>query len=284
MTFYFIVPRTPFKYRTPERELLWHNTKLSLLAQKYKNWKVIIIGTKDEELIEDNRFVFLEFDLLPKGQKLIKAIEYLMSLDITPNYLIRLDDDDIVSSDKLFSISLEYKKWDCYTDEYHAFFEMSLGKVSLQKRPWFPNSTIHSYQHGVAKIEVEGNENYLIAHDHSKAWHLFYAKKNILFSKKHEPIYLRILSENSITSKLAKDYTKYLLLFGTWNFNIKKIHGFEYLMEYLIVNMIGQKRLQVDSFNRLLLYRKMIKERIFNIISFTKFKIVHRISNWFNLL
>jgi hypothetical protein len=261
--FCFLIPRTPVKFRTSQRNLLWNFTVKSLLSQKSKEWKAIVIGPSEVVLSADKRFVFLEHDLMPKGQKIVKAIEYLNYQDTQPEYLIRLDDDDLISEEKLSDLEKEIEKWDCVTDEYHGFAELSLGKISLQKRAWFPNTVLHLYNHAVTKVDVEGKENFLIAHDHSKVWHKYYQDKKVIYSSKFSPVYLRILSPTSITSGKSLEYHAYLYSFGSWQYNLQQLKGFNNL-SVLSKKYQDFTRNKVNL-NCLILLKEKLKEIIINL-------------------
>lgn len=233
----FIIPRTPVLYRTPLRDFLWKACLHSLQAQEGKNWIAVIIGP-DEKLKHD-QFVFFEQDLLPKQGKIQLALDWLGAQGNKPRFLVRLDDDDIVSCSSFQQHAAG--EYDCITDRHHSFFEISSGKIAQQKRPWFPNTILHRYEHAITIVEAETYTGPLICHDHSAEWHRFYATKKVHYTKKNSPLYLRVLSPHSITSRASdaaqsghQQYMNYLLQFGDWMTRPTEIEGFEKSVSFLV--------------------------------------------------
>lgn len=209
--FLFITPLTPKHLLTPLRELLFNQFLFALNNQSYPNWEAILIG--DEEKTE-GKIKYLKVQALSKEIKLIFAKEYILNLKEKPDYIIRIDDDDIINPFVLEKISgLEF---DCYADNYHAFYDIVSGKISQQNRPWLANTVIHKYEHAMIEYGVDKTPLFLC--DHSKSWHDYYKDKKVIFSSKKHPIYLRVLSPTSITAETneLKSYNLYLKGFGKW--------------------------------------------------------------------
>lgn len=142
-----------------------------------------------------------------------------MQLKNKPDFIIRLDDDDIISPDILERVSKE--NFDCYADEFHTFYDLSSGKICQQKRNWLPNTVIHSFKHAMKIME---NGKPLFSQDHSEVWLNYYSGKKIIYSPKEHPVYLRIISPTSVSGKKdfnSEGYQKYLYSFGKWgNFGL----------------------------------------------------------------
>jgi len=235
--FLFITTLTPKALLSPLRASLFDLYKDSLNAQSYPNWEALLIG---EEEKKQGRIIFKQTDAVSKGDKLKVAYEYLLSLEVKPDYIIRLDDDDLISQ-----YALEYAakhEFDCCSDLYHTFYDIASGLVSQQHRDWLPNTIIHKYEHAVAAYGDSGQP--LFSQDHSQAWHRYYADKKIHFVPKKHPVYLRILSPTTITSKIdpllsgkfesidMNAYSAYLKGFGKWRrFNL---NDFEYYHPQLL--------------------------------------------------
>ncbi|GAB2680683.1 hypothetical protein GCM10027036_38940 [Flavihumibacter cheonanensis] len=235
-TFCFIIPRTPRQYRTEFRDFLWRQTVQSLRNQLYGNWWAIIIGEREE--LGDNRFYFVEQDMVPKKKKLIYALEYLKGMERMPDYLIRLDDDDLFSAKALEQ--LKNQEADCLADFYHSFIEIITGKITQQQRNWLANTVAHKTEHAYQLVDSSDPESYLLVQDHSQAWQPYYEGLRVHYINKMEPFYVRILSPVSITSqaagktgKAANDYLQYLLGFGSWSTKPTEIKGFEKALEGL---------------------------------------------------
>jgi hypothetical protein len=230
-SFLFITTLTPKQFLTPLRTELFSVYLNALKAQKYKNWNALLIG--DEDKLEEN-IIYLKSDAISKTEKLEAAYKYLLELNIKPDYIIRIDDDDLISPYILESVSkIEF---DCYSDLYHSFYDLTTGKTSQLKRDWLPNTVIHKYEH--AMVLYGDNNLPLFMHDHSKSWHVFYKGKKLLFAPKKDAVYLRIISPTTITSRMdqanshsyesldMEQYANYVKSFGVWtgfsceNFNI----------------------------------------------------------------
>lgn len=215
--FIFIVPHTPKQFRDELRDRLFEITLESLKKQTYVNWRAYIIS--DEDKIDGNLH-FINSEATSKKEKLIKGLELVASLNIKPDFIIRFDDDDIINPGILEKASkLDFE---CMADEFHAFYDVISGYTALQKRNWFANTVIHKYKHA---IKEDGGVP-LLLHDHSKSWHIYYRDKEVIYSKKEFPLYLRILSPTSITAggnleietanNRIKRYRDYLQGFGRW--------------------------------------------------------------------
>jgi hypothetical protein len=252
--FCFIVPLTPKKNQSDFRIKLWSNVISALLSQKYDNWNVICVG---ESIVDthNDKFIFLNFDELPKLKKVEKAVEYILREKLHFDYLIRLDDDDLISPTILNNLS--DSEFDCYYDKYHTFVEFYSGRISQQKRSWIPNTAIHKFIHATNIVVDDTNSSFLLAQNHDKVWHNYYENKKVLISEKSNPLYLRVLTPTSVTSKAANsedkfdDYKKYLLQFGCWSKNIKQFCDYKGIHQLVLDNVNVEK-----------------KDKIFNIVFF----------------
>lgn len=221
--YFFIIPRTPLKKRTSLRQDLWQSTLQSLINQKSKNWKAIIIGDTRSDNLELDNFISLDYDNFTKKEKIKIALDYIkVNPYLNPTYLIRLDDDDIISRTILSDIDSIKVKYDCYCDRYHTYIDLMYMKISHLKNSWMPNTVIHKYEHAIKPC---GSMNIpLILQDHNEYWHEYYSNRNVYWSKMEYPIYFRILTPSSITSGLSNvddingynNYLKYLNGYGPW--------------------------------------------------------------------
>ena len=208
-SFLFVVPLTPMELMTPLRKELFNMFLASLKNQTYPNWEACLLG--EEERIE-GKIKFIKTEAVTKADKLLWTVNYLRNLKNKPDYVIRMDDDDLISPNILSRIA--QLDFDCYADKYHTFYSLTTGKVSSNKRPWLANTVIHKYEHVFAEIRkpdevLMDNDNFaLLGVDHDIYWKEYYQDKKLLWSDKDHPIYLRILSPTSITSKLPDNYGK----------------------------------------------------------------------------
>jgi hypothetical protein len=222
-TFLFVTTLTPKKILSPLRRALFELYLESLKKQTYTNWIAILVGEEDRR---DGNFIYLNSPADSKSDKLKVAYEYILKMEIKPDFIIRLDDDDLISPFVLErAVSLDF---DCYSDRYHSFYDLTSSRTSQQIRNWLPNTVIHKYEHAMAKY---GSEDIpLFTQSHNIAWHEYYIDKKVVFASKKETIYLRVISSTTITSKMeaamAEDiasvdmaaFQKYLNTFGRWSY------------------------------------------------------------------
>ena len=230
----FITHLTPVSIRSDLRQSLYEIHKLALINQTNKTWKQFVVGEK-----EINSECYFEVALDSSGSKqerntrISKIFERQDVIDFIKDsyYIIKLDDDDIISPTVLED--LKKNDFDLYYDEYHTFYDISSGCITQQKRPWVASTCIHKTEHALAKINKGGSENFylnsVLYSEHSQVWHRYYEDKHIVSSPKNRPIYLRILSPTSITSGAKKFpiysvndidfsfYHSYLKKFGYWD-------------------------------------------------------------------
>ncbi len=237
-SFVFIIPRTPVKFQSEIRNKLFKICVRSLMMQLHNDWEAIVVDEFDCSYDNINH---VKSDAVKKHKKIDFALKLVLQESVKPRYLIRLDDDDIISPIAIQRYcSGEY---DCYTDKYHFFYELISGKRAFQKRTWIPNTAIHKYDHAM-KI-IPGEESPLINTDHSKYWLDYYRKYQISFLPRKHPLYMRVLSPFSITSGgvgLSKkslsdnlEYQKYLKGFGRFrNYNIREYELFFKMIKIIL--------------------------------------------------
>ncbi|MBI2722892.1 MAG: N-acetyl sugar amidotransferase [Bacteroidetes bacterium] len=234
-TFLFIVPRMPVRLRNSLREALYHNTIQSLLNQKCKNWRAIILGEKIKVSdIENEHLVYVEADDLPKTDKLKIALDYISSHpELTPEYIIRLDADDIICPQYLSKIENLSERYDLYYDEFHVCIDPVYLKISYRKNAWIANTAIHKYVHAIKPCGP--HNEVLFLQDHDAFWHSYYADKKVFKSPKLTPLYYRILSPYSITSSGLdnndhinwNNHLAYLNSYGPWISLHSSFFGFD---------------------------------------------------------
>lgn len=208
----FIIPRTPDRYKNEIREDLWFLTKKSLIEQKFTDWTALIVYDDNEDMESDQRFLYLQSEKTSKGDKIDVAINYLLKHDL-PNFIIRLDDDDIMMPDAL--INAEDLTFDVYADKEQIFYDVPSLLMSYIEFPWLANTIIHKTEHALKYFKNSGS--YLINHEHSKKWHEYYKDKKICYTNRSTPIYVRILSPTSVTAQIDNNYKGYLNKYGKWN-------------------------------------------------------------------
>ncbi len=228
--FIYIIPKTPANFQNEIRKKLWHLCISSLIKQTDNNWTALIIGKDAIIDINDNRFIEVDYEG-PKEEKLQKATEHIITNNIHGDYIIRLDDDDIINPTILEKVST--LDFDLYVDKHQWFWHYESGKISNRVWHWFPNTCIHKRKHALTQWGnyAKGDFNkykdqaLLIENDHSQL-HPFYKDKNVLFANKRNPVYVRTITSSSITAKNALNELDYLKRFGRWRYNKLRNFGF----------------------------------------------------------
>lgn len=212
---------------SPLRKDLFQLYLKALLNQNYSNWKALVLS--EEEKTDGNiHFIQCPENIVTKVQKLIFAGQYIRTNNIKADYLIRIDDDDIISSKALCSANKE--SFDCYADRFHTFFDIQSGNIAQQKRDWLANTVIHKFEFALSPFGKELHP--LFVYDHSQTWKEFYKNKNIVYTSPDNPIYMRILSPSSITANesitghSSSQYKIYLKKFGRWK-SLNKLNGLD---------------------------------------------------------
>ncbi len=237
-SFLFIIPLTPASHLSETRKILRKLCFETLNKQNYSNWKALLIGNKEGIEVNNDKFISLEVDGV-KEEKLQLATSFILNNNIEGDYLIRLDDDDIFNPAILFG--LKDKKFDLFVDKYQSHWNYANGYISQEVRYWFPNTCIHKREHALKKFGKfpEGeykrfkDEPMLIETEHND-FHLYYDQNHkIEFATKSDPVYLRVLSSNSITANQEQNFEDYLNKYGYWHFN--KLKAF-YFLNHVIAN------------------------------------------------
>lgn len=222
--FLFIIPLTPSSHLTELRIELQKLCFESLLNQNYTNWKTLIIGEDKPLSCIDQRFIHIKVEG-PKELKLQFATKYIKENKVEVDYIIRLDDDDMINPTILDK--LKNTQADAIVDLNHWFIEWETKIVSNEFRPWFPNSFFIKKDHALAKygeltkknIEIINESVSLIENSHA-SMHNFFIQKQVLFISSSSPIYLRVLNRDSITSNAGQTYEAYLSQYGNWSNSI----------------------------------------------------------------
>ncbi|HKL03378.1 MAG TPA: hypothetical protein VJ911_06865 [Cryomorphaceae bacterium] len=213
-------------------------------------------------------FEQIALDATTKEGKLVETCQILEDSFIPPaRYIVRLDDDDLINPDLFDRLSKE--EFDIACDTHHAFYDLSSGSVSYQKRPWIANTSIHNFKHAITKVKASSSDknaidkNYLVASDHSQTWHKYYDSKEVRKLKKGEPLYLRVLSPNTRSAKQSASselgYTEYLFQFGNW----KGQFPFEKELQQKLIKVWEE---HCGSLKELKIPKKSILTRVANLI------------------
>lgn len=267
--FIFIIPKTPANLQDNTRRKLWILCVNSLLQQTYSNWLALVVGRKQLESETDPRFIEIDFEGR-KEEKLQKATEYIIQTKLPGEYIIRLDDDDIINPNILAKAAKI--DFDLYVDKHQWFWHYESGRISNKVWYWFPNTCIHKRIHALSPWGDFAKGNFkkfkdqalLIENDHSLI-HNYYKNKNVILASKKHPIYLRSITNSSITSKNASDFENYLSRFGVWSNNR--------LCDFTNPMLMSPK---IKNSQPKVLYRRKVQEYLLNLrYSLAYTKIMH---------
>lgn len=228
--FLFLTHITPKSKRSILRQRLIDLYYHALEAQTCGDWTAVILG---EEEGSRGRYEYFRLSdgMLGEKHAEVKAIfagERFRQLSSETKYIIKLDDDDLISPFLLEKVA--GMDVDLYYDEYHTFCDISSGTVTQQKRPWVASTCVHRKAHALAAWSGPGASEVgnLLYTDHSKSWHVYYDGKKKVAAPRQHPVYLRMLSPTSITSGALggpvrsradvsmEKYLGYLRSFGYW--------------------------------------------------------------------
>ncbi|MFN0031082.1 MAG: hypothetical protein ACKVOR_02870 [Flavobacteriales bacterium] len=193
-----------------------------MLRQSYEHWEALELG---EEEGQEGKFRKMKLVDGTKEEKWAALKTIFQSREFYSyinnfQYIIKLDDDDMISPTLIESLS--QKDFDCCYDDHHTFYEITSARLSQQRRSWIASTCVHKTEHAFMTYHGPGSSpvGNLLYSDHSASWHMYYSGKQKIVRPKESPVYLRILSPTSITanggSGTAEDYSKYLSGFGTW--------------------------------------------------------------------
>jgi hypothetical protein len=228
-TYLFITHFTPSAKRSLLRQRLNECYYKSLNSQTWLHWKVLVLG---EEEKEEGKFKYVRLCDGTKEEKFAELKQIYNRGDVLEwmrdaDYIVKLDDDDLISSRILETASKQ--DFDCYYDDWHTFYDLTSGQLTQQQRPWIASTCIHKKRHAFAEYKGPGSSSVgnLLYSDHAVAWHDYYSGKKVIRADRHHPVYLRILSPTSITGNSGKaprtitdinftDYYRYLKKFGYW--------------------------------------------------------------------
>lgn len=237
MNIYLIIPLTPMSMLDGARKHM--QQKLLENLATFKNDKVIPVFVGEKSVSGDG--VFLMQEAVSKGAKIIQAINYLKHVKADENdWVIRLDD---IINGNIYHLLSQNIDDDAVVDRYHHFALSGTAYRASSIRKWFPNTMAHRFKHAVAVV----GGTFLLAHDHSTAWHTYYTHKQVQFLPPTIPFYIRRISTNSITANQNNtDWLKYLKSFGIWTkkhdkwttYFLKEGEQIDYQIDYSIIEKV----------------------------------------------
>lgn len=218
--FLFITCLTPKSHLTDLRAELHRKYLDALLKQTNKKWLVFLLG---EEEKTDGNLHYIKCSSKTKEDKLLEIFEKLKTLPVKPEFIIRLDDDDLISEDILERVEAHENDFDVFTDKYQSMFDVYSGKSLVKDYPWWPSTIIMRYNDAMT-LHKDFENKPLYACPHDLVFHNYFKNRKIFYSRKEAPIYTRVFSPTSISFNLfngdldINKYNKYLHTYGFWEF------------------------------------------------------------------
>ena len=265
-SFLFIIPATPKRLLSEHRHILQKMCLNNLLLQNYSNWKALWIDV-DEPPLTDSKIFHLKYSG-KKEEKLQKTSNFILNNKLKFDYIIRLDDDDLFNPNLLHKI--RNKDFDIYTDFYQYFWSPDICKITRKLCYWFPNTCIHKRESAFTKwgyfatggpFEKIRETPFLIENDHTD-FHKFYRNKKIFFSNENSPVYIRTITQSSVSSDKVILLSEYLNGFGVWqnNFLIDFTNTFSNLEgKQILKQSLSQKLIHLkNDFLARLNYKKIV--------------------------
>jgi len=196
--FLFLTRVTPKDKQTEMRRQLQKLYLKALRNQTYSDWFVFLFGEWLPEAEGDPRF-----KLLNKFNDLLSpdSLDFVMEFD----YIIRLDDDDIINPFVLEK--LKDFRGDVYCDRYYTLIEVSTGMICQNVVRWMPPTSVHKVKHALSIVDGKP----LIAHEHTQ-W-IDYYKGNglgVVYAPREEPLYLRVIHPFSWSSGIFCDFASFI--------------------------------------------------------------------------
>ena len=231
--FGFIVPRGGL---SPFRDYLFQNTLLSLKQQNYEHWVAVVVSSRPEEkgVVDGNiAYIYKEQskgtradDVYPRiamGRDFLKA-------EFNPNFVGRLDDDDLINPNFLRGINEFLKgndKIEIISAIKYPTYNIITGERMYLKSHWIPGSAFFKFDKyfGIHVKEHSRNFHKLIKPPLQNLGMPFgynYCDVSNLFC--------HIVYKERITSKLQPGKLRNENFYV--NHNVDKLLGFEHLLGY----------------------------------------------------
>ncbi|MEZ4720831.1 MAG: hypothetical protein R2813_03020 [Flavobacteriales bacterium] len=200
--FLFITTTSPKSCKIDSlRNQLYNRLFFKRIAEiTYPNVEFWIIGEvpENQSKVKNLNIRFFDTDKKTKGDRLREVYERLKQTSKQFDYISRLDDDDILSISVLEKYA--HSAADLIMDRYHTFLDITSGRYGQQRREWVANTAFHKYEHAMQIIDPENGTGLLFDYDHAKSWINYYQEKQIEYTSKEGPIYMRVLNPHSITA------------------------------------------------------------------------------------
>jgi len=216
-SFLIIIAHTPGPYRTAFRDLLFARCLESLQNIQYDLWECWVIS---DETKQTGNIKFLDFPAVTKKEKIIAALDHYTETRQSFDYVMRLDDDDLISPhifQRMSGVSC-----DAIYDPTQVLYDLVNDRFFFARYPWYANSVIHKMEHALHAFT--NPEPYMLAGDHDQTFHIYYQDKHRVVTHLWSPAYVRIYhpdtaSINKFTNAAGKKnaYRELLKRPRSWN-------------------------------------------------------------------
>lgn len=219
-SFLFITCLTPEAMMTELRKD-FHQAYLDALhEQSHTNWTAFLLGEK--EGVEGN-IHYIKCEGTSKEDKLVEAARLLNDMPVKPEFIVRLDDDDLIGKDTLQTVVNNKEHSDVFTDRYQYMFDSYSGKILSKIYPWWPSTIVMRYADAVTLQPGFGNRP-LFACPHDLVFHNYFKGRRVFYFKRTQPCYERIFSPVSQSFRLyngqlnLEKYRAYVNEYGFWTY------------------------------------------------------------------
>ena len=233
LLFGFIVPRGGL---SPFRDYLFKNTLLSLKQQKYDNWVAVVVSSRPEEkdIVDGNiRYIYKEQSKGTRADDVYPRIamgrDFLKS-EFNPDFVGRLDDDDIINPNFLRDINDFLNgndKIEIISAIKYPTYNIITGERMYLKSHWLPGTAFFKF------------DKYFDIHtkEHSRNFHKLIKppiqSPGMLFGYNYcdvSNLFCHIIYRERITSKLQPGKLRNANF--SVDHNIEKLPDFEQLLNY----------------------------------------------------
>lgn len=218
--FLFITCLTPESMMTDLRKDFHQAYLEALLVQSHTNWTAFLLGEKEGE---DGNIHYIKCKGTSKEDKLLEAARLLTNMPVKPEFIVRLDDDDLIGKDTLQTVEKNKATYDVFTDHYQYMFDSYSGKMLSKAFPWWPSTLVMKYSDAMAPQAAFENRP-LFACPHDRAFHPYFKDRSVFYFARMQPAYVRIFSPVSLSFRLyngqlnIEKYKSYVNAYGFWKY------------------------------------------------------------------
>lgn len=224
-SFLFITCLTPESMMSELRKDFHQAYLDALMGQSHTDWTAFLLGEK--EGLEGN-IRYIKCVGTSKEDKLVEATRLLNSMPVKPEFIVRLDDDDLIGEYTLQAVETHKNTYDVFTDRYQYMFDSYTGKTLSKIYPWWPSTIVMRYAD--AMTLQPGFENRpLFACPHDLVFHQYFKGRKVFYFERMQPCYARIFSPVSQSFRLyngqlnIEKYRSYVDEYGFWTYTMSNL-------------------------------------------------------------